>query len=423
MRARIVVLFVVVLFVVPTGLLSAIGKAGSQPSQVDWWPKFHHDSGNSGVSTSTAPSTKKVLWEYQGDSGGFTSPIVANGSVFVGSLGSSKTGWQGRLLSLDAGTGVVQWTFAPINSSVYANPVYENGRVYVGTGNWARLQDYRTDGLGEIDCLDAATGDLVWRYPGSIYVEGGPCVVDGWLYVGGCRPDQGVVLCLNASSGEERWNTSNVSGYIRSPVCVADDSVYVTTVAGNIYCLDASDGGTQWNRAMVGPVYCAPTVVSGKLYCGCQASRSGANGGVYCWNATDGTLIWRNNASGLRMIDRSSPAVADGRLYLGTWGRNGTVYCLNAETGAVLWSYVLRGIAHGSDASPAVAGGKVFIGTNRLVMGGLFLCLDASTGQRVWSCRLPCRVYFSSPAVADGKVYYGVCEGIIRNAGVLYCFG
>lgn len=419
----------VIVLASPLGSLSGLvvkdavsGTVSTQP-ETDWWPKFHHDPANTGVSTSTAPSMKKILWKYQPDTGGFTSPIVANGSVYVGSLGSPKTSWQGRLSCLDAGTGAVRWTFTPANSSVYADPVYDNGCVFLGTGNWGHLQDYLTDGLGEIDCLDAASGDLIWRYPKSLYVEGGPAVVDGCLYVGGCIQDQGIVLCLDAATGMERWNTTDIIGYIRSPVCIADTHVYVASVTGMIYGLDAGDGRILWNHSTSGPLYCAPTVVSGRLFCGCQASSSGVNGGVYCLNASTGAVIWRTNASELRMVDRSSPAVAADKIYLGTWGRSGAIYCLNADTGAIQWSHSLFGYAHGADASPAVADGKVFVGTNRLLMGGLFLCLNASTGKTQWSCRLPGRVYFSSPAIADGKVYYGLTEGIISNKGVLYCFG
>ena len=30
----------------------------------DWWPMFHHDLNNTGNSSSTAPDTNNVLWEY-----------------------------------------------------------------------------------------------------------------------------------------------------------------------------------------------------------------------------------------------------------------------------------------------------------------------------------------------------------------------
>ena len=50
----------------------------------------------------------------------------------------------------------------------------------------------------------------------------------------------------------------------------------------------------------------------------------------------------------------SSPAVANGVVYIGSWDRN--VYALNASTGALLWSYATGGYV---ESSPAVANGVV----------------------------------------------------------------
>jgi len=53
----------------------------------------------------------------------------------------------------------------------------------------------------------------------------------------------------------------------------------------------------------------------------------------------------------------SSPAVANGVVYVNTWG--GDFYALNAKTGALLWSYPA---AARSGSSAAVANGVVFVG-------------------------------------------------------------
>ena len=50
----------------------------------------------------------------------------------------------------------------------------------------------------------------------------------------------------------------------------------------------------------------------------------------------------------------SSPAVANGVVYVGSYDRH--VYALNAGTGALLWKYQTGG------SSPAVANGVVYVG-------------------------------------------------------------
>jgi hypothetical protein len=72
-------------------------------------------------------------------------------------------------------------------------------------------------------------------------------------------------------------------------------------------------------------------------------------------NATSGAYIWSYTTSSWVA---SSPAVADGKVYVGDG--NGAVYCLNATNGALIWNYATGDCV---DSSPAVADGKVYVGS------------------------------------------------------------
>lgn len=54
----------------------------------------------------------------------------------------------------------------------------------------------------------------------------------------------------------------------------------------------------------------------------------------------------------------SSPAVADGRVFVGSGSGDGHIYCLDEDTGIKIWS---RTIGTQVSSSPAVADGKVFV--------------------------------------------------------------
>ena len=79
-------------------------------------------------------------------------------------------------------------------------------------------------------------------------------------------------------------------------------------------------------------------------------------------------IIW-NYTPGGDVI--SSPAVADGKVYVGSYDNN--VYCLDAATGANIWNYTTGGWVW---SSPAVADGKVYVGSN----DDNVYCLNAVTG-------------------------------------------
>jgi eukaryotic-like serine/threonine-protein kinase len=57
----------------------------------------------------------------------------------------------------------------------------------------------------------------------------------------------------------------------------------------------------------------------------------------------------------------SSPAVANGVVYVGSSFPDGGVYALNARTGAKLWRYTL---GFSVESSPAVVDGVVYVGSD-----------------------------------------------------------
>ena len=71
-----------------------------------------------------------------------------------------------------------------------------------------------------------------------------------------------------------------------------------------------------------------------------------ANNGAYIWNFLTGSDIW------------SSPAIADGKLYIGSSDYN--LYCLNASSGSKIWRYTTGDWV---ESSPAVVCGKVCVGS------------------------------------------------------------
>ena len=66
--------------------------------------------------------------------------------------------------------------------------------------------------------------------------------------------------------------------------------------------------------------------------------------------------------------------------------------------------------------TPAVKEGKVYVLGDR----GSVTCLDSSTGNKLWSGQFPKNraSYYSSPTVADGKLYASREDGVIMVADI-----
>jgi hypothetical protein len=64
-------------------LLTLLLNVGAGQSTKDSWPMFRHDPAHNGSSTSTVPSTNQTLWIQKTSGQVWSSPVVANGVVYV----------------------------------------------------------------------------------------------------------------------------------------------------------------------------------------------------------------------------------------------------------------------------------------------------------------------------------------------------
>ena len=378
-----------------------------QASGVDWWPMFHHDVNHTGYSTSTAPDTNNVAWSYPiADNIVTTSPVVADGRVFVG---TDEAFSGGNIYCLDALTGDFIWSYAT-GDVVWPSPAVADGKVYVGSDD------------GKLYCLRASDKYKEWEFTAGGWIESSPTVADGKVYVGS---GDGKVYCLRTSDGHKEWEFTTGGAVVSSPA-VAYGMVYVGSGDHNVYCLPQDDpnddgviepGEVNWNYMARHAVHSSPAVTDNKVYIG------SSDGSVYCLDAWTGDFIWDySKYHGFY----SSPAVAYGNVYIGTdsFVDAFQVYCLPQndpdndgviDSDEVKWIYTTDDVVM---SSPAVADGKVYVAS----ADGKIYSLNAETGDLIWNYKLtesPWYMY-SSPTVADGKVYVGT-DGAFD--GKVYAFG
>jgi len=368
---------------------------------IDWWPMYCHDLSRSGYSTSKAPDTNHLLWSYKIGGYVYNSPVVVDDRIYVqfainppeddiyclnatsgakiwsSNAGSSSmssfavvnskvyfgTNYDSNVYCLDAITGDYIWSYTPEGWGEevgYSSPAVFDGKVYIGS----HTPIPEPLEAGKVYCLDADTGDFIWSFKpdwGNFYTS--PAVVNGLVYVTSSRG----TYCLNATTGDEIWNRG-IAGEYSSPA-VSDGKVYFGTGDGHLYCLNATTGATVWSRTLAGGVkFSSPAVFDGKVYIGTRMK-----GFLYCFNSTNGTTIWSFKTAYIY----SSPAVADNKVFFST--DSNYFYCLNATSGEEIWNYPIeKSIA----ASPAVANGKVYIGSQggTYETGKLFAFGDSDPG-------------------------------------------
>jgi outer membrane protein assembly factor BamB len=171
-------------------------------------------------------------------------------------------------------------------------------------------------------------------------------------------------------------------------------------------------GSVKWAFKTEGPIVASPAVADGVVFIG------STDGTLYAVNQETGQQKWKFKTT--RQIV-CSPAVANGIVYFG--GFDSVFYALAAETGEVKWRFIAeyerrfeaKGL-HGYPSraqtipdsydlftsSPAVFNGRVYFGSG----DGNVYAFDAQTGNLLWKFATGDIVH-ASPAVANGTVYIG----------------
>jgi outer membrane protein assembly factor BamB len=105
---------------------------------------------------------------------------------------------------------------------------------------------------------------------------------------------------------------------------------------------------------------------------------------LFCLEAENGKTLWRyaQPSRSTRWSSSTTPCVADGGAFF--LGAQCTAYGLDAATGAERWKASIAGpkeAGNGYNSSFAFADGKLFI------MAGRLVALDAATGKILWECK------------------------------------
>lgn len=300
-----------------------------------------------------------LRWRVQTDGPVRSSPIAAEGTVYVGSN-------DGSLYAIDLATGRVRWTFtagAPINST----PAVAGSLVIVQSR------------AGVIVAVERATGRARWRY-------------------------------ATGAAAPLAWGHESGDFYTSSPA-IAGTTAYVGSRDGRLYALDAATGRLRWRYDTGAQVWSSPAVGRALVVVGDQHGRvhalAAATGAVR-WIAELEAHSFTSEGFGFdRTTVQSSPALAGGAVYVGA--RDGFLYALDRATGARRWrsNHEVSWV----NGSPALARGLVFASSSD---GQFVQAVDTATGVERWRAKDK-GLMWSSPSVAGDIVCVGAADGFVRG--------
>ena len=229
-------------------------------------------------------------------------------------------------------------------------------------------------------------------------------VADDTLYIGTVEGD---VLAVNKDTGALAWRyeiptSEDADRAIYGRPAVDGGVIVVGGYDGGLYAFDAS-GDLKWQERFVGRIVGGPKVHEGIALVGTASllSSDDAGGSLHAVDMIEGDPIWSYDTDGAVW---SSPTVANGVAYFGSLDHH--VYAVNVTGGEEKWRFRSGGAV--------VSGIAVYEGL--VIFGGFdstLYALDAETGSPEWEFNGSSRWYWSTPLVADGVVYAPSLDGTL----------
>jgi polyvinyl alcohol dehydrogenase (cytochrome) len=419
-----------------------------------------------GLSAADVPRLKvKWAFGFDGDTLTFSQPSIVGGRLFVGSE-------QGKVFSLDAATGCIQWSFqaeSSVRTSITIAALPGPGEAPV------KYASYFGDQRGNAYALDAATGHLLWKVRADPHpqarITGSPQLWSGRLYVPvssaeevaaidphyECCRFRGSVLVLDAATGAQIWKTYLVD---ETPHPSGKNKV------GTQFW--GPSGLAVWSAPTLDPQHKVLYVGTGNNY---SSPATTASDAIVALDMDTGKLLWSRQVtpgdtynSSCRSSTENCPEIGGpdfdfgsspilvslpgGHRALIAGQKSGVVYALDPDdSGKILWQVRVSagGVNGGVQWGPAADDDKAYVAVSDVTRtrhevvingqklitrtldpskgGGLF-ALRLATGEKIWQTPAPKSSCENRPncspaqsaavSLIPGVVFSGALDGHLR---------
>jgi outer membrane protein assembly factor BamB len=328
------------------------------------------------------------LWRGQTGAGVVSSPAVVGGVVYVGSTDHSLYAFSAS--ACGAATCAPLWTAATLGP-IQSSPAVVGGVVYVGSDDDGL---YAFDAQGVVNCGGTPkTCAPLWRGTTPSDVISSPAVAGGVVYA---VSTTGLLSAFDAAGVTNCAGSPKVCGPIWTAALGAPNDASPAVVGGVVYVaggatLLAFDAGgvtncsgspktctPLWSAPTGGVIFSSPAVAGGVVYAGSFDKKLYAfdAGGVTGCSGLPKTCtpLWTGTTLADDLII-SSPAVANGLVFIGSGSSDHRVYAFDAagttgcsgtpKTCQPMWT---GDTPAGARSSPAVAGGSLYVASDASVL-------------------------------------------------------
>ena len=230
-------------------VLLVVGQVSAQTANWPQWRGPNRDgiSKETGLLKQWPAEGPPLVWKASGAGRGYSSFSVVNGKLYTMGVRGNRE----FVIAFDVATGKEAWATA--HGGAFHNDRGDGPR---GTPTVDGERIYSLGGNGDLSCLDAATGKIVWtknilKEFGASNIQWGisesPLVIGNKVLVNAGGPGASIVA-LNKADGSVIWKSqSDEAGYSSAmPLQVNGGTQVVFFTAARAVGLDLNDGRLLW---------------------------------------------------------------------------------------------------------------------------------------------------------------------------------
>ena len=403
--------------------MTAMGANGQD------WPQWRGPDRNgiykqNGLHLDWSQKKPPLLWTFREAGSGYSASTIAGTTLYCQGAGEGSD----FAFALDTKNGNLKWkqNLGPEHVAFQNRGNGPRGSITVDGDKL-----YLIRGGGQIHCLSAADGKMIWQH--DFNADFGGVLMSGWGFSESPLVDENLVICAPGSSegsimafdknsGAVVWKAAELTDKCTysSPVVATIEGVrqYVVLTEKCIAGLAAKDGALLWKVDAPGfrtAVISTPIIIENSVYVttgynfGCILIRLSKSGNTFETETVYANKNMTNHHGGVMLIDG----------YIYGFSETAGWACQDVKTGENVWTHRSREAGKGS----------LIAVNDRLILfdmsvGVLTLVAASPDGWKEFgNMPIPERTkivtmdnhVWTHPVVAHGKLY-------VRDHDILFCF-
>ncbi len=195
-------------------------------------------------------ATGKPVWQMQRTLISWSSPaLIETGSGLQLILNDEE-----NVTAYDPGTGERLWTVKCLGGEVAPSPAFNGKDIVFVANEYAQASALK---------LTGGSPEILWQYDEYLPEISSPVAAENLFFI---ATSAGDVVCLDALTGEVKWEQEFDDGFSSSPLLVGD-RIYAIDLEGVVHIFGVETEYKEIGSIEMGePVYATPALMNGRIY-------------------------------------------------------------------------------------------------------------------------------------------------------------